>query len=80
MGAPSRTYESAFGAFVLYTLVTALGAPSDLFVAAVGAFEEGVPVTLKPDTARGTNFVCHSLAIIFLLFISVRSKRCPLPF
>ena len=51
MEAPSRTYESAFGAFVLYTLVTALGAPSDLFVAAVGALEEGVPAALKPDTA-----------------------------
>jgi hypothetical protein len=68
MGAPSRTYESAFGAFVLYTLVTALGAPSDLFVAAVGALEEGVPAALKPDTACGTNFVCHNRAIMFLLY------------
>ena len=72
----SRSDESAFLTFVFYTLVTALGEPSDLFFAAVRAFEEGVACTLKPDAARGTNFVCHECAIIFHLYKKALSPSC----
>ena len=47
----SRSDESAFLAFVGNALVAALVAPSDLALAALGAFEEGVAVPDEPLTA-----------------------------
>ena len=53
-------------------LVTALGAPSDLLCAAVGALEGRVGASLEPDSACGTNLVCHGGANTFLIYKHVR--------
>jgi len=44
----SRSFESAFFAFVRYALVAALRASAYLVAAAFGALEERVAVTEKP--------------------------------
>ena len=51
MSSPSRSDESALLALVLDALVAALGAPSDLLGAAVGALEGRAGAALEPYSA-----------------------------